>query len=211
MSCRMIDMETYPRRAHFDYFRTMTNPYVGVTVNVDVSAAVEFCKRGSCSFYLMMIHLSALAADAVPEFRQRIRGDQIVEYDACPTSHTELLNDGTYCYCALRHTLPLREYFAYAEQTRQRCRENPSIEEEDDVESEYFVSTLPWLHYSAFVQPTTANGDSNPRITWGKYEETPDGKKLLPVTVLVHHALVDGYQMSQFYENLEKEISKLAE
>lgn len=209
MAFREIDMSTFPRKAHFDYFRSMTNPYVGVTVQVDVTELVTFCKREKVSFYLTMIHLAALAADGVPEFRQRIRGDGIVEYDACPTSHTELLDDGTYCYCALRHELPFKEYLAYAETERQKCRENPSIEEEEDVESEYFVSTLPWLHYTAFVQPTTASGDSNPRITWGRYEENERGRKLLPVTVLVHHALVDGLQMSQFYDNLNKEIKRL--
>lgn len=211
MACRSIDMENFPRRAHFDYFRSMTNPYVGVTVQVDVTELVDFCKRENCPFYLTMIHLAALAADGVPEFRQRIRGDGIVEYDACPTSHTELLDDGTYCYCALRHELPLRKYLAYAEEERKRCRENPSIEEEDDVESEYFISTLPWLHYTAFVQPTTMNGDSNPRITWGKYEENERGRKMLPVTVLVHHALVDGLQISQFYDNLNREIKKFSD
>lgn len=209
MAYRKIDMETFPRKAHFDYFCSMTNPYVGVTVQVDVSDLVSFCKREHCSFYVTMIHLAALAADGVPEFRQRIRDGGIVEYGACPTSHIELLEDGTYCYCALRHELPFKDYLAYAEKERQRCREHPSIEEEEDAESEYFISCLPWLHYTAVVQPTTQNGDSNPRITWGKYEENERGRKLLPVTVLVHHALVDGLQLAQFYANLEKEIMKL--
>ena len=209
MAYREIDMTQYPRKAHFDYFRTMTNPYVGVTVQVDVTDLVAFCKRERCSFYLTMIHLSALAADGVPEFRQRIRDGGIVEYDACPTSHIELLDDGTYCYCTLFHDLPWREYLAYAEKTRQARRANPSIEEDENMESEYFVSTLPWLHYTSFVQPTTSGDESNPRITWGRYEENERGRKLLPVTTLVHHALVDGYQLSQFYDNLNKEIKKL--
>ena len=27
----MLDLAAYPRRAHFDYFRQMANPYVSVT------------------------------------------------------------------------------------------------------------------------------------------------------------------------------------
>ena len=38
MHCRTIDMASYPRRAHFDYFRSLQNPMLGVTVNVDVTA-----------------------------------------------------------------------------------------------------------------------------------------------------------------------------
>ena len=41
------------------------------------------------------------AANGVPELRRRIRGDQVVEYDRCPSSHTVALPDGTYCYCRL--------------------------------------------------------------------------------------------------------------
>ena len=35
---RSIDMQNHPRRAQFEYFSQMANPYVGVTVNVDLSA-----------------------------------------------------------------------------------------------------------------------------------------------------------------------------
>lgn len=34
---RKLDMVNYPRRSHFDYFRSMTNPYMGLTVEVDVT------------------------------------------------------------------------------------------------------------------------------------------------------------------------------
>ena len=44
MNSRTIDMNTYPRRAHFDYFRTLQNPMLGVTVDVDVTALRAFCK-----------------------------------------------------------------------------------------------------------------------------------------------------------------------
>lgn len=33
MKKMLIDMNTYRRRAHFDYFRTMAYPYVGVTAS----------------------------------------------------------------------------------------------------------------------------------------------------------------------------------
>ena len=41
---RIIDLETYPRRSHFDYFRNMAFPYVGLTANVDVTNLLRFAK-----------------------------------------------------------------------------------------------------------------------------------------------------------------------
>ena len=38
MDFRVIDMEQEPRREQYAYFRSLANPYVGVTVNLDVTA-----------------------------------------------------------------------------------------------------------------------------------------------------------------------------
>ena len=55
---------------------------------------------------------------------------------------------------------------------------------------------------------STPSADSNPRITWGKYF-TQGEKVLLPVSVLCHHALVDGAQIARFYQALTKEMACL--
>ena len=201
MSSQLIDMDQYARRSHFNYFRSLPYPYVGVTVNVDVGVLLTFCREHGFSFYLMFLHESALAADGVRELLQRIRDGGIIEYSECPTSHTELLENGTYCYCTLHHHMPLRDYLQQAEAARQACRAKGNIEEDEDVESMVFISSLPWLHYSALMQPVAGGDESNPRITWGKYEEDSSGKVLLPVTLLAH--------LAQFYKNLEQTIQEL--
>ena len=37
MGYKYIDMETYRRKSHFEYFNKLAMPYVGVTVNVDIT------------------------------------------------------------------------------------------------------------------------------------------------------------------------------
>lgn len=206
---KRIDMATYPRREHFNHFVGMAYPYVGVTVAVDVTDLLARCREKGYSFYLMVLHAVALAADEVPEFRRRIEGDGIVEYDTCPTSHTELKPDGTYAYCTLHHHMPLADYLAKAEAARAAVRESGSIEEEDDVQSMYFISTLPWLHYTQLVQPVACGEESNPRITWGKYQPDAAGRMIMPLSVLVHHALADGLHIAQFYEAFDRVTARL--
>ena len=206
---KRIDMATYPRREHFNHFVGMAYPYVGVTVEVDVTDLLALCREKGYFFYLMVLHAVALAADEVPEFRRRIEGDGIVEYDTCPTSHTELKPDGTYAYCTLHHHMPLADYLAKAEAARAAARENGSIEEEDDVQSMYFISTLPWLHYTQLVQPVACGEESNPRITWGKYQPDAAGRMMMPLSVLVHHALADGLHIAQFYEVFDRVTARL--
>ena len=206
---KRIDMNTYPRRDHFAHFCAMAYPYVGVTVDADVTDLLALCREKGYSFYLLVLHAVALAADEVPEFRRRIDQGGIIEFDACPTSHTELKPDGTYAYCTLRHHMPLADYLAKAEAARAAARESGSIEEEDDVQSMYFISTLPWLHYTQLIQPVACGEESNPRITWGKYQPDAAGRMMMPLSVLVHHALADGLHIAKFYEAFDRQIKLL--
>lgn len=73
----------------------------------------------------------------------------------------------------------------------------------------YFISTLPWIRYTSLIQPVAGGDESNPRITWGKYEHTADGRLVMPVSVLAHHVLVDGAHIAAFYKNLDFEIARL--
>ena len=74
MSFRYLDMEHYERIEHFRYFLSMPYPYAGVTVDIDVTDIVSFCKARGYSFYLTFLHAAAKAADRVPELRRhRIR------------------------------------------------------------------------------------------------------------------------------------------
>ena len=211
MTMRRIDLDTYPRREHFRHFCSIAYPYVGVTVDVDVTDLLTLCQERGCSFYLMVLHAVALAADEVPEFRRRIDNGGIVEYDACPTSHTELKPDGTYTYCTLRHHMPLAAYLVQAESARTAAREGGSIEEEDEVQSMYFISTLPWLHYTQLIQPVACGEESNPRFNWGKYQPDDKGRVMMPLSVLVHHALADGIHIAQFYEAFGKQTKLICE
>ena len=209
MSCKFIDMETYKRRAHFDYFCGLAYPYVGLTANVEITGLLAKVKAEKLPFFLTVCYCVSRAANGVAEFRQRIVDGKIIEFSHCPTSHTVALADETYCYCTLRADMPFAQYIPYALREQEKARQQGGIDETaDEALDKLFISTLPWLSYTSLVQPTPFPADSNPRITWGKYF-TQGEKLLLPVSVLCHHALVDGAQIARFYQALEKEMACL--
>ena len=73
MEYTVIDMSKYPRRKHFDYFQTLAYPYVGMTVNMDVTEFVDRTKAEGLPFFLSLCYCVAQAANGVAEFRQRIK------------------------------------------------------------------------------------------------------------------------------------------
>lgn len=202
MGFHFVDEKNYKRKEHFSYFSELAYPYVGVTVEVDINSFLKKVREKGYPFFLTFCYFVSKAANDIPAFRQRIKDGRIVEYDRCRTSHTVALDDGTYCYCTLKDDLPLQEYIPYAVEMQERAKQKRTVTDDEGEQNElYFISTLPWLSYSALVQPVPIPADSNPRITWGKYF-IREGKVYIPVSVLCHHALVDGRHISLFYERL---------
>lgn len=210
MNYKYIDMETYKRKSHFEYFSSLAYPYVGLTVNVDITELLAVIKAKKLPFFLTICYCVSRSANQVTEFRQRILDGQIIEYDFCRTSHTLALSDGTYCYCDLAGNRSFEEYIAYAIKEQEKAKQKGSIEE-DQIEAldKIFISSIPWVSYTALINPTPMPADSNPRITWGKYF-TQNDRVLLPVSVLCHHALIDGLHIAKFYELLNESISSIS-
>lgn len=230
---RIIDLDTYPRRAHLEYFMSMMHPQLNITADVDVTELKKYCKDKGYSFFLSFLHIVALSADSIPQFRQRIHrltpmelelpehagyekegplsGIEVREYSQSPTSHTESAGNEIYCYCAMYHHMPWDEYMAMAVELQQKAREKGSLEEDPEIEAFYFPTCIPWIHYNDIVHPMTDRCDSNPRFSWGKYEEDFRGRLMMPLTAAVHHGLVDGIHLGKFYKNVEGNIRALTE
>ena len=198
MNWRTVDMSRESRRDQFAYFQTLSNPYVGVTVQVDVTELAVWCRERGTSFFLAVLYAAVRAANGVPELRRRIRGDQVVEYDRCPSSHTVALPDGTYCYCTLDCAQPLGAFLPAAQAEVARVKAAPSLDDGADPDELFFVSSLPWLTFSAISLPTPTPADSNPRITWGRWHR----QEGLPVNLTANHALVDGLHLAAFFDGM---------
>ena len=220
MEPRTLDLAAYPRRAHFDYFRQMANPYVSVTAPCDITALradggasvsdILMQMQADLPFFLTVLHCAINAANAVPELRQRIRGEGIVEYDRCLSSHTVALPDGTYCYCTLDCAQPLGAFLPAAQAEVARVKAAPSLDDGADPDELFFVSSLPWLTFSAISLPTPTPADSNPRITFGKFTQEGD-RVLLPVNLTANHALVDGLHLAAFFDGMVQRPAHPAE
>lgn len=207
MNYTYLNMDAYPRKAHFDYFQSMSYPYAGLTVEVDITEFLSAVKAKGLPFFLSFCHCVGGAANSVPQLRQRILDGKIIEFDFCPASHTVALPDGTYCYCTLDVGKPFFDFLRYAAAAQEAAKVQGSIEEsEEEALSLFFVSTLPWVSYTGLVQPVPFPADSNPRITWGRYH-TAEGRTLLPVSILCHHALVDGRHIAAFYDALTERLN----
>lgn len=119
---KYIDLETYPRRSHYEFFKAMAYPYVGMTANMDVTDLIAKAKAMGKSAFLACLYVGIQAANRVPELRQRIVGDKIVEFDFCHAAHTVALPDETFCNCMKTVSCPSRTFW----RTQRPGRRRPS-------------------------------------------------------------------------------------
>lgn len=193
------------RQAQFDYFRSFANPYASITVEMGITAMHRRVKEAGYPFFLSLLYCTVRAANQIPQLRQRLMGDTLVEYDFCRSSHTVALENGSYCYCRLDCNMPFADFLPYAVAEVERAKVSPSLDDGDEATELYFVTSVPWVSFTSVSLPVPNPADSNPRITFGKYFFRGE-QLLLPVSLTVHHALADGIHIGRFFEAMEQEL-----
>lgn len=201
---RYLDMQTWSRRNHFRLFRTFNHPHFSMCVNVDVTAFYPFVKRNGYSLTVSMVYLIARTSNAIPEFRQRIRGDQVVEHELVNPGFSILVDENLFTFCDLEYAEDFSEFARGAEKKIAYVKAHPDLEannpEKDDV---LYMSPIPWVSFTSFNHPMQLHpADSIPRFAWGKYFKESD-RLMMPLSVQGHHAVMDGIHMGRFYEKIQ--------
>lgn len=200
---RNIDMQTWSRRNHFRFYSTFNHPHFNMCVNVDVTAFYPFVKRNGYSLTVSMVYVIARASNAIPEFRHRIRGDQVVEHEIVNPSFTILTDKDLFSFCAIEYAEDFSEFAVRAEKNISDVKAHPNLKaglEKDDV---LYMTSIPWVSFTSFTHPMQFHpADSIPRFAWGKYFQEGDTLKM-PLSVQGHHAIMDGIHMGRFYETLQ--------
>lgn len=205
MNRKFIDMENFPRKSQFEHFIKMAFPCVGFTVNIDITRFYREIKAKNYPFFHTLLFRTMAALNSVPQLRQRILEGKIVQYDVCEPTYTLALPDETYCYCHLRCDMPFEEFLPYAKRRKAEALAARSLDDGEDFLGYVFVSSVPWISFADATQPMDIPADGIPRVLFGKFFEQ-DGKILLPVNILAHHALADGFHLSKFFLELQKRL-----
>jgi len=205
---RTIDQATWPRRRLFEFFRAMDVPYASLCAQVDVTRLHQGAKERGISFTVALVHALATAANAVPEFRQRIRGEDVIEHEVVPPSLTVLAEGDVFGFCHIPYSPDFAAFAAAAERAIGRAKTEASLEDEPGRDDLLFLTGIPWVSFTALSYPMSLRpADSIPRIAWGRF--FPQGSRLLmPLSVQAHHALVDGVHTGRFYARVEEELRR---
>jgi len=205
---RTIDLTSWPRRRHFELFRGLAFPYFNLCADVDVAPLVR--ARQTCQtripFTAHLVHVLARAANGVPELRQRIRGDAVVEHRVVHPSITILAEDETFGFCFFEYAEDAGPFARTAAAAMERARTAPSIEDEPGRDDYLFMTSIPWVSFTSMMHPVPLDPpDSVPRIAWGRYRNE-GGRMPMPLSLHAHHGLVDGLHAGRFFDRVQRRI-----
>lgn len=211
---RYIDMKTWPRKEHFQFFSSLSFPFYCVTLPLDITALKVHTKKQGLSFYHAMIWTVTQAMNTIPDFKYKIRAGGIVLVDRLHASYVTIREEShlfqivnlecsentdlpTFCRLAAEAEAKITGYFPAAES-----------ELRDDF---IYYSCTPWFSFTSMSHEMDCNpDDSTPRVTWGKYEEK-DGRYILPFNVQFNHRLLDGWHLHLLIAEIMHIVSKLSE
>ena len=205
---KKIEFTNPHRKKHFEFFNAMNHPHFNVTVPVDITEFMSVIKAQKLPFSYSFIYFLSRTANEIREFRWRIRGDDVVEHEAVSPSFTVNTDEAdVFSFCTVPFTADFNRFIIEARTISEAMRSDPSIEDEEGRDDYLFLSALPWLRFTSMQHAMQEHpGDCVPRISWGKYYKT-EGRTLIPVSVQVHHALVDGRHVGAYFELLERQLA----
>jgi chloramphenicol O-acetyltransferase type A len=207
---RVIDREGWARREQFELFRGFRVPYFSITADVDITVYRKQVPRGA-GFTLGIVHAIAAAANAIPPFRQRFRGDDVIEFDVVHPSIIVLNDDEAFRFCAFPFSENFERFSDGADERMEEARAVSSLFDFEDRIDYLFMTSIPWISFTGMMHANrTQADDSVPRIAWGRTKQAGD-RILLPLNVQVHHALVDGIHVGRFYATFEEIVNHAAE
>lgn len=192
-------------RKHFDFFRSMSQPHFNICAPVDISHLLLWIKSEKLPFTLTMVYCLSRIANEIPEFRRRIRGESVWEHEIVDPSFTlETKASEVFSFCHVPFHDDFVTFLEIGRQKAEQMQNNPVFEDEEGRDDLLFLSALPWVSFTGITHAMhTPSVDSVPRITWGKYyAEGMDTK--MPLSVQVHHALMDGRQVGTFFQLLQE-------
>lgn len=202
---RKLDIDSWNRKFHFHFFKNYDNPFFNITTNIDVTDLYSFSKKNNMSFFLTSLFCSIKAANEIENFRYRITGDEVLIHDKIDAGSTYLYDDNTFGFIYFDYHDDLNIFYQNAEKEIVRWKNIKDMAvREGNRTDEIHYSVIPWISFTSFQHATSyKTQDSIPRIVFGKYFNQNE-RLLMPVSVEVHHSLMDGFHVGEYFNLFQK-------
>lgn len=201
---KYLDIETWTRRDLFEFFRGYEKPHFNICTRIDVTGLLNLLRdRPDVSVSLAYLYFALRVANEIEPFRYRLKEGKVFVHDVINGGTTVLLPNESFSYAYFDYHEDFEEFSQGAAQSIKKVQSEGLLKPtmRDDL---IYFTVLPWVSFTSFAHARTpGRGESVPRIAFGKLINE-NGRTLLPISVEVHHALMDGLHVGRYLNGLEE-------
>lgn len=207
-----VDLSRWARKEHFEVFQSFAESTFNQTVLLDITALLKHIKQAGWKFYPTIIFLLSKVVNSHAEFRMAMKNNELIVWNEIHPSYT-IFHKETETFSSLwSHYDGNIHHFqkTYCEDIAQygdNLSYWPKAESRDNV---FFISAIPWVSFTSFnTNIAHMQNFFSPMFTLGKYYKQ-DEKTLLPLAVLVHHSVCDGFHVARLINELQEMCDDIA-
>lgn len=202
----LLNIENWPRKEHFLFFKKFEEPFFGITTTIDCTKAYEKTKRLGTSFFIYYLHKTLVAANATESFRYRIAGEDIYIYEQINASATIMREDHSFGFSLIEYDANFDIFLNTTLIEIERIQNTPGLfTREFPNDNLIHFSAVPWVNFSSISHARSYTfPDSCPKISFGKMIIDENGKRTMSMSVHVHHGLIDGFHVGQFIDYFQE-------
>lgn len=204
----LIDMQRLDRADYFYYFMRVGTT-IEFTAEVDVTEVLKKCKKETMNFQAVMLYRLYKAINEIENFKYDILNDKLIIWNKIvPTFSSMNKNSKLFFTLYAEMQENCDDYNVQYKEIVEKYANSTTIVPQGELPANVFnVSCIPWLHFTHFSSNSKSMENKIVKmITLGKYEQVND-RYILPITIQVSHAIVDGYHVALFFEKLQEELN----
>ena len=204
---KYLDLKKWIRRDVFEFFVGFDKPYFNISTQLDVTRLMTTLRQRPNLSVSMAYHYFALrAANEIEPFRYRLKDGQVIVYDVIHGGTTVLLPDENFTLAYFEYDVNFEKFMKGAEGALQEALSGDGAFRPNPRDDMIHFTTLPWFSFTSFSHARNwGQEDSVPKIAFGKFINA-DERTLLPFSVEVHHALMDGLHVGRYVARLEEAL-----
>lgn len=205
-----LDLDSWPRRSLFEFYRNFDKPYFNVCTRLDVTNLLAaLSSRKGISVTLTYHYFALRTANEIEPFRYRLRQGRVVVHDVVHGGTTILLPDESFGLAYFEYERDFAKFHEAASRAvTQALEAGGGLKLEDTDDDRLHFTTLPWVSFTSFSHARNwRREESATKIAFGKFAEE-NGRTWLPISVEVHHALMDGLHVGRFLSQMQEALLK---
>jgi chloramphenicol O-acetyltransferase type A len=207
---RLIDLATWPRRTHFEHYRSAVECTFAITVELDVTALVAALAPSPRSSYLAQVWAIATVVNRHEEFRMTLVDGAPAVWDVVHPAFTVLDPETeTFACLSAPYDADFGRFHDVAAAVVEEHRGATGLFPQGRLPAASFdVSSLPWTSFTGFTLAVKDGFDHlAPIVTLGRYSRR-DGRTTMPLAVQVHHAAADGFHTARLVNELQELVDR---